>query len=483
MAIHVLDNCCKARLEMIGGARVQIGGVRGNPLTSTGAAQQRRAASGAASAARAARMESAARDSADASSAARSAPPPDHDAAAARASRELRRTRNNPVFRLGLSILIAAAVMVTLVVREESVRAIDAPTVRVDLDAGHALRGYSSARTPEEAAAEGAAPLQAGGARALSVAHEGSEDGVVAPCDARAPSAHIWSGPIVNVPGMHDTLVWRRQSAALLSAAIMTAFPVEARADARDVVERALGGRSILSVINAEHGIFALVDGSIATNVTTFTPRNELTYATVPLERLSFAVAIVHRKTLRLALPHLMPSAHFVSAFETAASDDYGPLRAAAAFWMQTNSYAYRDYRPHLEGRFSGAHLDGEIAPFTRAGDAVILHAALSQEGFVFASDEAAMASTHTVVHRKTLRLALSHHMPSAHFLDANESARRRRDRRTSSFASRMRRQRAAGRSCRPSPSRTRRESAPTGCDAAGRGAAFCGPRWPPRKR
>ena len=43
--------------------------------------------------------------------------------------------------------------MVTLVVREESVRAIDAPTVRVDLDAGHALRGYSSARTPEEAAA------------------------------------------------------------------------------------------------------------------------------------------------------------------------------------------------------------------------------------------------------------------------------------------------------------------------------------------
>ena len=381
--------------------RVQIGGVRGNPMTSTGAAQQRRVASAAATAARAAKNGSASEAATAASSSPAAAPaaaaaaasslPPDHDAAASRASRELRRVRNSPVFRLGLGILIAAAVMATLVVREERLRVIDAPTVRVDLDAGHALRGYSAARTSEEAAAERAAPLQAGGARALSAAHAGSETGVVAPFDDRAPSAHIPLGSIVNVPGMHDSQVWRRQSAALLSAAIYTAFSVDARADARDILERALGGRCILSVINAEHGIFSLVDGSIATNVTTFSPRNELTYETVLLECISFAGAIAHRKTLRLALPHHMPSAHFVSAFETASSDDYGPLRAVAAFWMQTNSYAFRDYRPHLEGRYSGAHFDGEIAPFSRAGDAVILHAALSQEGFVFASDEAAM--------------------------------------------------------------------------------------------
>jgi hypothetical protein len=168
------------------------------------------------------------------------------------------------------------------------------------------------------------------------------------------------------------------------------AFPADARADARDILERALGGRCILSVINAEHGIFSLVDGSIATNVTTFSPRNELTYETVLLECISFAGTIAHRKTVRLALPHHMPSTHFLNSFETASADDYGPLRAVAAFWMQTNSYAFRDYRPHLEGRYSGAHLDGELAPFSRPGDAIILHAALSQEGFVFASDEAA---------------------------------------------------------------------------------------------
>ena len=250
--------------------------------------------------------------------AARSAPPPDHDAAAARASRALRNRRNNPVVRASLAILIAASVMVALVMREEGMRAVDAPTVRVDLDAAHALRGFSVARTSAEAAAERAVPLRAGGARALSVAHAGSEDGVVSPCDARAPSAHIPPGPIAHVLGMHDSPLWQRQTAALLSAAIITAFPVDARPAARDVIERALGGRSILSVVNAEHGIFSLADdGSIVTTVTTFSPRNELTYVTVSLQSISFAAAIADRKTLRLAQPHHIPSAHFLDAYES----------------------------------------------------------------------------------------------------------------------------------------------------------------------
>ena len=117
---------------------------------------------------------------------------------------------------------------------------------------------------------------------------------------------------------MHDSPLWQRQSAALLSAAIITAFPVDARPAARDVIERALGGRSILSVVNAEHGIFSLADdGSIVTTMTTFSPRNELTYVTVSLQSISFAAAIADRKTLRLALPHHIPSAHFLDAYES----------------------------------------------------------------------------------------------------------------------------------------------------------------------
>ena len=49
--------------------------------------------------------------------------------------------------------------MLSLIVREENMRAIDEPTVRVDQDAGHALRGYSAARTSAEAAAECTVPL------------------------------------------------------------------------------------------------------------------------------------------------------------------------------------------------------------------------------------------------------------------------------------------------------------------------------------
>ena len=118
------------------------------------------------------------------------------------------------------------------------------------------------------------------------------------------------------------------------------------RVATRAAVVRALGDRDILSVIDAEHGIFSLDAACvITTHLSTFETRDNAVVVcavSVALRNLDFAASVARRKTLRLALPHHMPSAHFLSTYETAASDDHGPLRAQAVFWMQSGSYTFR---------------------------------------------------------------------------------------------------------------------------------------------
>jgi len=246
-------------------------------------------------------------------------PPPRRVIVAARNfahARELRRERTSPRVRLSLALVILAGVFAAGVWREESVRAIDAPTVRVDLPAGHALRGYNAARASAEVAAELAVPLHAGGARAISAAHAGGDDAaVLSPSLSLAPSAQR-AGSVALKPGVHDTVVWRQMSAQLLDAAIATAIDDCDRVAARAAVVRALGDRGILSVIDAEHGIFSLDAACvITTHLSTFETRGNAVVVcavSVALHNLDFAASVALRKTLRLALPHHMPSAHLL---------------------------------------------------------------------------------------------------------------------------------------------------------------------------
>ena len=81
------------------------------------------------------------------------------------------------------------------------------------------------------------------------------------------------------------------------------------------------------------------------THLSTFETRDNAVFVcsvSVALCNLDFAASVALRKTLRLGLPHQMPSAHFLSTYETAASDDHGPLRAQPVFWMQSGSYTFQ---------------------------------------------------------------------------------------------------------------------------------------------
>jgi hypothetical protein len=441
-------------------AKVQIGGVRGNPKTSTTRAQIVQKASDAAAAARAARGSSSAgagsaaaplapppalassslpplaldaagaspsssqsaaaqhsistaaaevmREAEVASRASRALPPPPPPppmqprrlVVAARDfahAREQRRERTSPRVRLSLALVILAGVFVANVWREEIVLTIDALTVRVDLPAGHASRGFTASRASAEAAAELAVPLQAGGARAISAAHAGGDDAAVLSTSGSLALSAQRAGSIAPKPGVHDAVVWRRMSAQLLDAAIATAIDDCDHVAARAAVVHALGGRDILSVIDAEHGIFSLdAECVITTHLSTFETRDNAVVVcsvSVALCDLDFAAAVALRMTLRLALPHHMPSAHFLSTYETASSDDHGPLRAQGVFWMQSGSYTFRDWRAFLERDASSLAraADGATVYGTAVGDAAIIAAALLQEGFVFPSDATSM--------------------------------------------------------------------------------------------